>query len=59
MYRLKEFGWLGFGKTSLRTCALIGKWLWRYPKESDSLWHWVILSIYRRNGWDANIIISY
>ena len=25
--RLKEFGGLGFGKISMRNCALLGKWL--------------------------------
>ena len=39
-------GGLGFGKISLRNLALLGKWLWRYPRESTTLWHQVILSIY-------------
>ncbi|KAL6319073.1 hypothetical protein AAG906_001546 [Vitis piasezkii] len=30
----KEFGGLEIGKTSLRDCALLKKWLWRFPKES-------------------------
>ena len=49
-------GGLGFGKISLRNLALLGKWLWRYPRESTILWHQVILSIYgtHSNGWDAN-----
>ena len=61
MCRTKEFGSLGLGKTSLRNRTLLGKWLWRFPKESGSLWHKVILSIYRThsNGWDANIMVRW
>ena len=52
----KEVGGLRLGKISLRNQALLGKWIWRYPKESTTLWHKVILSIYgtHPNGWDAN-----
>ena len=39
-------GVLEFGKISLRNLALLGKWLWRYPRESTTQWHQVILSIY-------------
>ena len=28
---------LGFGNISLRNLALLGKWLWRYPRESTTL----------------------
>ena len=28
--RLREMGGLGFGKTSMRNSALLGKWLWRF-----------------------------
>ena len=35
--RPKEFGGLGFREISLRNQALLGKWLWRYPKESSTL----------------------
>ena len=57
--KAKEFGGLGFGKISLRNQALLGKWLWRYPKEGSALWHQVILSIYGTHPyeWDANNII--
>ena len=42
----KAKGGLGLGKISLRNFTLLGKWLWRYPKESSTLWHQVILRIY-------------
>ena len=35
----KVKGGLGFGKISLRNFALLGKWLWRSPKEGSTLWH--------------------
>ncbi|RVX11286.1 hypothetical protein CK203_019739 [Vitis vinifera] len=52
---------LGFGKISLRNQTLLRKWLWRYPKESFTLWHQVILSIYgtHPNGWDAYNIVRW
>ncbi|RVW89552.1 LINE-1 retrotransposable element ORF2 protein [Vitis vinifera] len=52
----KSRGGLGFGKISMRNVALLGKWLWRYPREGSALWHQVILSIYgsHSNGWDVN-----
>ena len=30
----KGEGGLGFGKISVRNCVLLGKQLWRFPKES-------------------------
>ena len=37
--------------------ALLGKWLWRFPLESESLWHSIIVSKYGKhpNGWDVNV----
>ncbi|RVW16838.1 hypothetical protein CK203_098160 [Vitis vinifera] len=35
----KVKGGLGFGKISLRNLSLLGKWLWRYLRESSALWH--------------------
>ncbi|RVW41560.1 putative ribonuclease H protein [Vitis vinifera] len=57
--RPKELGGLGFGKISMRNIALLGKWLWRFPRERSGLWHKVIASIYgtHPNGWDANTVL--
>ena len=37
VYKPKEVDGLGLGKISLRNQALLGKWIWRYPKESTTL----------------------
>ncbi|RVW25634.1 putative ribonuclease H protein [Vitis vinifera] len=57
----KSRGGLGFGKISIRNVALLGKWLWRYPREGSALWHQVILSIYgsHSNGWDVNNTVRW
>ncbi|WJZ98266.1 hypothetical protein VitviT2T_016805 [Vitis vinifera] len=57
----KSRGGLGFGKISIRNVALLGKWMWRYPREGSALWHQVILSIYgsHSNGWDVNNIVRW
>ena len=59
--RSKEQGGLGFGRISLRNCALLGKWLWRFSREGEGLWHKVIASIYgtHPNGWDANTVVRW
>ena len=59
--RPKELGGLGFGKVTSRNQTLLGKWLWRYPKESFVIWHQVILSIYgtNPNGLDANNLVGW
>ena len=59
--RPKELGGLGFGKISMRNIALLGKWLWRFPRERSGLWHKVIASIYgtHPNGWDANMVVRW
>ncbi|RVX22974.1 Sister chromatid cohesion protein SCC4 [Vitis vinifera] len=57
----KSRGGLGFGKISIRNVALLGKWLWRYPREGSALWHQVILSIYGSHSqwWDVNNIVRW
>ncbi|RVW17872.1 putative ribonuclease H protein [Vitis vinifera] len=57
----KAIGGLGFGNISWRNLALLGKWLWRYPREGSVLWHQVILSIYgsHSNSWDANTLVRW
>ncbi|RVW93876.1 Transposon TX1 uncharacterized 149 kDa protein [Vitis vinifera] len=59
--RPKELGGLGFGKTSMRNIALLGKWLWRFSRERSGLWHKVIASIYgtHPNAWDTNMVVRW
>ena len=61
MCKPKMKGGLGFGKISIRNFALLGKSLWRYPREGSTLWHQVILNIYEShsNSWDANNIVRW
>ncbi|KAM1157902.1 hypothetical protein ACFX1X_028768 [Malus domestica] len=51
----KEEGGLGVGNLRNQNEALLAKWLWRFPRESHSLWHKVIRSKYglQVNGWNA------
>ncbi|RVX20088.1 DDT domain-containing protein PTM [Vitis vinifera] len=39
MCKSRVKGGLGIGKIPLRNRALLGKWLWRFPRESTTLWH--------------------
>ncbi|RVW98432.1 Cation-chloride cotransporter 1 [Vitis vinifera] len=59
--KLRVKGGLGIGKIPLRNRALLGKWLWRYLRESTTLWHQVIFSIYKThsNGRDANTLVRW
>ncbi|XP_009335445.1 uncharacterized protein LOC103928158 [Pyrus x bretschneideri] len=52
----KEEGGLCVGNLRNQKEALLAKWLWRFPKEPNSLWHKVIRSKYglQDNGWNAN-----
>ncbi|KAM2375829.1 hypothetical protein ACFXTH_044543 [Malus domestica] len=51
----KEERGLGVGNLRNQNEALLAKWLWRFPMESQSLWHKVIRSKYglQVNGWNA------
>lgn len=53
----KENGRLGIGNLILKNKALLGKRLWRFSKEKDSLWGRIIVSKYgmQRNGWDPGL----
>lgn len=50
-----EEGGIGLGNVVSKNLSLLGKWLWRFPMEPDSIWHKVIKSKYgtNRNRWDA------
>ncbi|XP_028121753.1 uncharacterized protein LOC114318966 [Camellia sinensis] len=54
----KEKGGLAIGNIVARNIALLGKWLWRFSIESDSLWCSVIKSKYgvQPNGRDSNVV---
>ncbi|KAJ9676364.1 hypothetical protein PVL29_025068 [Vitis rotundifolia] len=45
----------------MRNIALLGKWLWRFPRERNGIWHKVIASIYgtHPNGWDTNVVVRW
>ena len=42
--RSKDTGGLGLGNLKKKNLALLGKWLWRFPWEQQSLWARVIKS---------------
>lgn len=54
--RPKEFGGLGIGHLNERNVAILGKWLWRFFNEVDSLWQSLIYNKYGMgpNGWDCS-----
>ncbi|GMP70607.1 hypothetical protein CsSME_00029396 [Camellia sinensis var. sinensis] len=51
-------GGLTIGNIVARNIAFLGKWLWRFPLESESLWCSVIKSKYgvQSNGRDSNVV---
>ena len=52
----KQKGGLGIGNILRKNEALLGKWLWRFPLERNSLWCSIIESKYglQNNGWNSN-----
>ena len=44
--RSKEIGGLGLGNLKKNNLALVGKWLWRFPREQQALWARIIKSKY-------------
>ena len=56
--RSKDKGGLGIGNIAKKNEALLGKWLWRFPLEQNSLWCSIIKSKYgvHENGWDASTV---
>lgn len=51
----KDQGRLGIGNLVSKNSALVRKWLWIFPLESDSIWQNVFRSKYglHQNGWDV------
>lgn len=49
---------LGMGHIIEKNIALHGKWLWRIPQESNSLWHTTTKSKYglQDNRWDSCVV---
>jgi len=58
--RLKEYGGLGIGHLRERNLALLGKWLWCFFNENNSLWQSIIRKKYGMdpNGWDSSRCVS-
>ena len=42
VWKAKNFGGLGIGRLHSLNQALLGKWLWRFSVEHDSLWRKII-----------------
>lgn len=55
MYLSKQEGDLGLGNLVLKNVTLVGKWLWRFPLESQL--HKVMDSTFgiQMNWWDVNL----
>ena len=49
------------GAMTLRNRTLLGKWLWRFSKMSESSWHKVIQSIngLQPHKWDTIVLIRW
>ena len=46
VFRSKDKRGHSVGDLKARNLALVGKWLWRFPLEQNSLWHTVMKSKY-------------
>ena len=55
--RPKEKGGLGIGNLRSKNKALLFKWLWRFPKERETLWAKIIKSKFglHSNRWDSKM----
>lgn len=55
----KLSGGLAIGNLMMRSEALLGTWLWRFPLEQESLWGTVIRSKLglQPYGWNSNIVM--
>lgn len=49
--KIKELGGLGIGNIGKKNGALLAKWWWRFPLETETLWYKVIV---RRYGLNQN-----
>ena len=54
----KRNGGLGLGNLKKKNVALLGKWLWRFPLEQQSLWAKISKRKYgiQLNGWDSDVV---
>ena len=58
MCKAKENEGLGIGNLEKRNKTLLMKWLWRFPRERQSLWYKVIRSKFgiHPNRWDSKVV---
>ncbi|KAI5334762.1 hypothetical protein L3X38_024895 [Prunus dulcis] len=58
--RNKEVGGVGIGSLREKNKALRAKWLWRFPIETNAMWHKVIKSKYGldSNDWDSKLTVT-